>query len=257
MRTPLVGGNWKMNLSRDAAVALARAVARTASDLASRPGTADIAIFPSFVHLDAVGRALCEAGATRVTLGSQDCYHEPDGAFTGEVSIAMLRDLGVRCGLTGHSERRHVLHETDALVNAKARALLDAGLHAVLCVGETLAQREDGATDAVNEAQLRAGLQGVRAEQTGRWRSRTAGLGDRDGPDRRAAGRPDAHERIRAVLADLFGRERAEDPGHLRGSVKASNVADLFAQPDIDGFLVGGAPLKGEEFASICRAAGG
>lgn len=258
MRTPYVGGNWKMNLSRAGAVSLAQSVARAVAGLAPGPRTPEVAVFPSFVHLDAVVNALCAAGSTRVRLGAQDCYHEPDGAFTGEVSVAMLKDLGATCALTGHSERRHVLLEPDSLINVKTRALLDAGMTAVLCVGETLAQREDGATDAINEQQLRAGLAGVTGAQASSlviayepvWAIGTGKTATPEDAQR-------AHLRIRSVLVDLFGEALGASVRVIYGgSVKASNAPELIAQPDIDGFLVGGASLKAEEFGAICAAAG-
>jgi triosephosphate isomerase len=255
-RMPFVGGNWKMNLSRGHACGLARAVAEGLRTAPESPRTAEVAIFPAFVHLDAVGAILREDPDGGVLLGAQDCYHEPDGAFTGEVSLAMLRDLGVNAVLTGHSERRHVLHEPDELVNAKTRAALSNGMTCVLCVGETLAQREDGATDAINEHQLRAGLEGVSHAHAERlviayepvWAigtGKTASAGDAQR----------AHAAIRGVLGTLFG-ESVTDATRViyGGSVKPSNAAELAREPDIDGFLVGGASLDAEDFEVIVRA---
>ncbi|MGP1309785.1 MAG: triose-phosphate isomerase [Phycisphaerales bacterium] len=254
-RTPFIGGNWKMHLTRDLAISLASGVAE---GLRTRDGSAssDVAVFPAFVHLHAVAEAIDGSGAL---LGAQDCYHEPDGAFTGEVSLSMLRDVGVRSVLTGHSERRHVLHEPDTLVNAKTKAALADGMTCVLCVGETLAQREDGATYAINEHQLRAGLEGVAPAHAERlviayepvWAIGTGKTATPDDAQR-------AHGHIRSVLGSLLGQSAAE---HTRiiygGSVKPANAAELFAKPDIDGFLVGGASLKAEDFLAIIRAANG
>lgn len=254
-RTPFVGGNWKMHLTRDRAAALASGVAQGLRTAPKGPRTPDVAVFPAFVHLEAVRTAL---GDSRAALGAQNFYHEPDGAFTGEISLSMLRDVGVTTVLTGHSERRHVLHEPDALVNAKTRAALADGMTCVLCVGETLAQREDGATDAINEHQLRAGLEGVAPAHTPRlviayepvWAIGTGKTATPDDAQR-------AHQRIRAVLSSLFGESAA---GELRviygGSVKPGNAADLIGKPDVDGFLVGGASLNAEDFLSIVAAAG-
>ena len=161
-RTPLVAGNWKMNLDRAGAVALARAVARHAAG-----ACVDVAIFPAFVHLDAVLGALRSEGLS-LAVGAQDCSDAPNGALTGEVSLAMLQDLACDWVLTGHSERRHVLGETDEVVGRKTAAALRAGLTCVLCIGETLDQRERGETDAVNARQLRAALKGLDASACAR-----------------------------------------------------------------------------------------
>ncbi len=255
-RTPFIGGNWKMNLSREHARELAGEIAEGLRTSGEGPRTAEVAVFPAFVHLDAVHRIFRDHADAGVLLGAQDCYHEPDGAFTGEVSLAMLRDLGVHAVLTGHSERRHVLHETDALVNAKTRAALSNGMTCVLCVGETLAQREDNATDAINEHQLRAGLEGVSHAHAERlviayepvWAigtGKTASAGDAQR----------AHAAIRRVLGSLFGETVAATTRVIYGgSVKPSNAPELAREPDIDGFLVGGASLDAKGFCAIVGA---
>lgn len=251
-RTPFVGGNWKMNTGLETGPALARAVAAGA---AQHPGC-EVAVFPPFPFLLAVGEAL---QGSAVKLGAQDCYFEASGAFTGEVSIDMLRDCGVGVVLTGHSERRHVLGETDELVNAKTRAVLAAGLECVLCIGETLGQREAGQTDAVNERQLRAGLAGVTGAQMARvtiayepvWAIGTGKVAT-------TADAQDAHAKCRGVLAGLFGEAVARATRiQYGGSLKPSNAAELLAQPDIDGGLVGGASLKASDFVPIIAAAAG
>jgi triosephosphate isomerase len=265
-RVPVIGGNWKMNTDRAGAVALAGAVARTAATL---DAPVETIIFPPFVYLAAVraaldavqtqtGQAGGSGGAGRpVALGAQDCYHAEKGAFTGEISCAMLRDVGCAWVLTGHSERRHILHEGDDLVDMKTAAALTAGLGVILCVGEKLEQRQTGQTDTVNERQVRLGLRHVRPEHLPRlviayepvW---AIGTGRNATPEDAQS----AHAHIRAVFADLFGRDAAEA---LRiqygGSVTAANAASLLAMPDVDGALVGGASLKPDEFAAILRAA--
>lgn len=255
-RRPFVGGNWKMNNDRRGADALARAVAGGFD--ASLAHAIDGAVFPAAVHLDGVGRALNDAGSS-LLLGAQNLWPEPDGAFTGEVSVSMLIDLGVDAVLTGHSERRHVVGETDDLINAKTVAALDAGLTCVLCVGETLGQREAGETDAVNEVQVRAGLRGVSGAHTGRlvvayepvW---AIGTGRTATPDDAQS----AHEQLRAVLTDVYDDRAASRVRIIYGgSVKPSNADELAACPDVDGFLVGGASLKADDFLSICRSAAG
>lgn len=257
MRHPIVGGNWKMNTHLVSARALAAAVAKSCEPLATK---AEVVVFPPYPYLLEVAQALTAASksaAGAVRLGAQDASPEPDGALTGEVSCAMLKDCGVTFVLTGHSERRHVIAENDALVNRKTRAVLDAGLSCVLCIGEKLDEREAGQTNAVNERQLRAGLAGVSAEQMARvviayepvW---AIGTGKTATP----ADAQSAHAHIRKLLAGLYDESIAKATRiQYGGSVKGSNAAELFAQPDIDGGLIGGASLKAEEFAQIVTAA--
>ncbi|MBL8990376.1 MAG: triose-phosphate isomerase [Phycisphaerae bacterium] len=252
MRTPIVGGNWKMNTDHAAAVVLARAVAAGVAPL----GRVQTVVFPPFVYLRDVAAALAQAsGAT--ALGAQDCYHAEKGAFTGEVSVGMLKDCGAAWVLAGHSERRHVMHEGDDLVNLKLRAALHAGMSVVLCVGEKLEQRLTDQTDTVNERQVRLGLRAVEPAELARvviayepvW---AIGTGKTATPDDAQS----AHRHIRSVVADMFGRAAADA---LRiqygGSVTAANAQALMAQPDVDGSLVGGASLKADEFVAICAAA--
>jgi triosephosphate isomerase (TIM) len=251
-RRPFVGGNWKMNASLDSARALASEVARALSGVTEVQTT----IFPPFPYLLPVAEALSAGSAVR--LGAQDFYPKPDGAFTGEVSLAMLTDCGVSVVLTGHSERRHVIGETDELVNAKTAAALAAGFECILCIGETLEQRLAGRTDEVNARQLRAGLAGIPASHMPRltiayepvWAIGT-------GKTATAADAQDAHAKGRALLASLYSPTIAAATRiQYGGSVKGSNAAELFAQPDIDGGLIGGASLDAGEFIRIVRAAG-
>ncbi len=253
MRKPFIGGNWKMNTSRASGSDLARAVSDGVNSIRA---AVDVAIFPPFPYLMTIRQILRERNSA-VKLGAQDCYFEPDGAFTGEVSIAMLKDIGVDVVLAGHSERRHVLNESDELVNKKVRAILEAGLECILCCGEKLEQRVANLTDTVNERQIRAGLAGVPGECLSRltiayepvW---AIGTGKVATPEDAQT----AQVRIRAVLAQLYGQDAAD---RIRiqygGSLKASNARDIFKQPDVDGGLIGGASLKSDEFVAICRAA--
>ncbi len=250
-RTPYVGGNWKMNLHKDEAVALARELA------ASGVGAdkVEVAIFPAFPYLLAVAEVLCEYNSA-IKLGAQDCYFEPNGAYTGEVSLAMLKDCGVKVVLVGHSERRHVIGESDVLINRKVRAALAQGLEVILAVGEKLEQREAGMTDAVNVAQCAYGLAGVTAAQMARvtiayepvWAigtGKTASTGDAQ----------NAHAVIRTALGSWYGKNVADSVRiQYGGSVKPDNAVELFAQPDIDGGLIGGASLKAKDFAAIVAA---
>jgi len=252
-RRPFIGGNWKMNLDGAEGRALVEA-------LVEGIGTdcpADVVICPPFVYLETLGRLLRQADSP-IKLGAQDVYPQPNGAYTGEVSVAQLQDVGVEVVLTGHSERRHVLGETDVLINAKTRAALDAGLEVILCVGEKIEQRQAGQTDFINSAQTAYGLAGVSAEQMSRltiayepvW---AIGTGRTATPADAQA----AHAAIRRTLAFLYDEPTASATRlQYGGSVKPANAAELFAQPDIDGGLIGGASLKAEDFLAIVRAAG-
>ena len=251
-RKPYVGGNWKMNLHRGDAGALARELA----DRFVSPDRVDVAVFPALPHLYEVGQVLSAAGS-KIKLGAQDFYHEPNGAYTGEVSLSMLRDVGVEVVLVGHSERRHVIGETDVLINRKVRAALDSGLEVILCVGEKIEQRQWAQTDAINAAQVSYGLAGVDPQQMAGvtiayepvW---AIGTGETAQPD----DAQQAHRAIRATLAAMFDDAVAANTRiQYGGSVKAANAAQLFDQDDVDGGLIGGASLKADEFLSILESA--
>lgn len=249
-RKPFVGGNWKMNGSRSEGVALAKGVVEAAGEHA---GEVDIAVFPSFPYLGVVGEAIEGSG---ILLGAQDVYHQEKGAFTGEVSTGMLADCGVSAVLAGHSERRHVIGEDDRTVNRKVAATVAGGMISVLCVGETLEQRETGQTDEVNERQTRLGLAGIDAADLARvviayepvW---AIGTGKTATPE----DAQDAHAKIRAVIAGLYGETPAAQIRIIYGgSMKPDNAPALMAMPDIDGGLIGGASLVAGDFASIIGA---
>ena len=249
-RRPVVAGNWKMNTTLGEARALAEAVARR---LATREG-AETVVCPPFISLDAVGRAL---HGSRTQLGAQNCYFAERGAFTGEVSAAMLADLGCRYVIVGHSERRAIFGERDELVARKVGAVLACGMTPILCVGESLEQNEGGQTEQVVGSQVRAALAGLAAEQVGGlviayepvW---AIGTG-------RAASAADANRTIGFIRQTVRGVAGADVAARLRiqygGSVTAANAAELFAQPEIDGALVGGASLKADDFVAICETA--
>ena len=252
-RTPYVGGNWKMNLHAGEVDALTSAIVEGMKGV----GPVDVAICPAFPYLERAGRLLCESGCTTVKLGAQDCYWEANGAFTGEVSMSMLKDVGVAVVLAGHSERRHVINETDVQINAKVLAALDAGLDVILCVGEKIEQREAKQTNNINAAQTCYGLAGVGREQMAKvtiayepvW---AIGTGMTASPQD-AQG---AHESIRKTLAAIYDDDVAQATRiQYGGSVKPSNAVELFGQPDIDGGLIGGAALKVDDFMAIVRAA--
>ncbi len=250
-RKPFVGGNWKMNLHGAEAQNLATQLTE------SLPTTdkVDIAIFPAFGYLAQVGKII---EGSSIKLGAQDFYHQPNGAFTGEVSLSMLTDLGVSVVLIGHSERRHVIGETDSLVNDKVLAALEANMQVILCVGETLEQREAGKTDAINMGQTLLGLAGVKAEQMAQvtlayepvW---AIGTGKTATP----ADAQSAHLHIRQALAQSLFNQKIADAVRIQygGSMKPGNASELCGEPDIDGGLIGGAALQAADFAAICETA--
>ncbi|MCC7410395.1 MAG: triose-phosphate isomerase [Gammaproteobacteria bacterium] len=250
MRIPLVAGNWKMNGDR-------RGVARLLDELlASRvaDGAADVMVFPPYPYLPLVSERLA---GTRIGWGAQNIADQDGGAFTGEVSGAMLRDWGCSGVLVGHSERRRIYAETDAVVAEKYAAARRAGLAAVICVGESLEERDGGRTLEVVRRQVEA----VFARNTDDDFS-TATFAYEPvwaiGTGRTAT--PEQAQEVHAFVRGLLDARAAGLGGRVRivygGSVTAGNAAQLFAMPDVDGGLVGGASLKADQFAAICAAAG-
>jgi triosephosphate isomerase len=245
-RTKFVAGNWKMNTTKASAVELAKGVAKGAPATGVQVGVA-----PPFVYLDAVGQAL--AGSS-VLLGAQDAYFEKNGAFTGEVSVEMLKDLGAKFVLTGHSERRHVIKEPSELVAKKAAAIYDAGLILIHCVGEKLEERDGNQTLAVVQKQLDELT--TKMQDPDRlviayepvW---AIGTG-RNATDAQAQ---EVHAYIRQALDKKWNNEFA---GRVRiqygGSMKPDNAKGLLGQADVDGGLIGGAALKPDSFLAIVNA---
>jgi triosephosphate isomerase (TIM) len=249
MRRPVVAGNWKMHGSRSANEALlSELVERVKPDW-----HIDVVVFPPYVYLSDAVRAVEEGD---IGVGAQDLCAEAPGAFTGQVAAAMVKDVGCRYVIVGHSERRRLYHEDDALVARKFAAALGAGLTPVLCVGETLEEREAHRTEAVVARQLDAvtamvgiasfasaivAYEPVWAIGTGRTAS------------------PQQAQEVHAYLRSRIAAQDAKMAGRLRilygGSVKASNARELFAMADVDGGLVGGASLSADEFLEICSAA--
>jgi len=246
MRRKLVVGNWKMHGSRPANAELLAGV------LAGRPYAADVAVCVPFVFLTETAATL--AGGD-LRWGAQDCSAHAQGAYTGEVSAAMLAECGCRYVIVGHSERRAYHAESDALVALKAQAALAKGVTPIVCVGETLEQREAGETEAVVKRQLSAVIHQLThcaSEIVVAYEPVWAiGTGRTATPEQAQA----VHAVLRAQLQAATGRGEA-----MRilygGSVKADNATELFSQPDIDGGLIGGASLKAADFVAICRAAG-
>jgi triosephosphate isomerase len=250
MRRKLIAGNWKMNTDRGGAVALAGGVVQRAGEF----GHLDLLVCPPAVYLVPVADVL---KGTKVSLGAQNMYHEPNGAFTGETSAAMLRDVGCSHVILGHSERRHILGETDGDVNLKTLAALAAGLTPIVCVGETLEERESGETAIVVRRQFERSLAEVTAEQIQRlviayepvW---AIGTGKVATPEQAE----EVHAELRKLLSQQYNNGVAAAVRILYGgSVKPANAADLLSQPNIDGALVGGASLKADDFLGIAAGA--
>ena len=250
MRRLFVAGNWKMNTHAQEAERLASALVRSIGGIEE----VDLAVCPPFPYLSVVGRLL---GASRIRLGAQNMYDQPNGAYTGEVSGAMLCDVGCALVVLGHSERRHVLGESDETVCKKVHAALDAGLAPIVCVGETLDQREAGKTQDVVRTQLAGSLAGLSDEQARGvvlayepvW---AIGTGKTATP----AMAEEVHQFVRERLASQYGRETAEAVQvQYGGSVKPDNAHGLLSEPNIDGALVGGASLKADSFTAIVTAA--
>jgi triosephosphate isomerase len=244
-RTKFIAGNWKMNTDKASAVRLAQHVA------AGLPAGVEVGIAPPFVYLDAVAQAIA---GTPVLLGAQDAYFEKNGAFTGEISVEMLKDLGVKFVLTGHSERRHVLGESSTLIDKKAHAVYSAGLTLVHCVGEKLEQRDANQTFHVVQQQLEELSDSMQDPQRlviayePVW---AIGTG-RNATDAQAQ---EVHAYIRGAIAKLWNKDFADRVRiQYGGSMKPENAKGLLTQPDIDGGLIGGAALKAESFLAIAKA---
>ncbi len=249
MRKPLVVGNWKLHGTRSGAVDLARRIVAEVDDR----GSTEVGVCPTYVHLPAV--AECVAGSA-VGVGAQDVSDQSSGAYTGEVAATMVAEVGCRYAIVGHSERRARHCETSEGVAAKAKASIEAGLVPIVCVGESLAERDAGRADEVVLGQLEAvlalgahALTGCIVAYEPVWAIGT--------------GRTATPEQAQTMHAALRQRIAADDERlaqHTRivygGSVKAANAQRLFEQPDIDGALVGGASLDAGQFGAICRAAG-
>jgi len=246
MRRALIAGNWKMHTIVQEAQQLAAAIVQAAAKVSGR----DVMIAPPYTALTAVESIILDTG---VMLGAQNVHWEEKGAFTGEISAAMLKDVGCDMAIVGHSERRHVFGETDRMINRRITGALQFGLIPVFCIGETLEQRESGQTMAVLEEQVRAGLDNI--ELTGGDQLVVAyepvwAIGT--GKTATEAQAQEAHSFIRGLLADIYEKNIA---GQIRilygGSVKPENIDILMQQDDIDGALVGGAALKAESFERI------
>ncbi len=249
MRTPLIAANWKMNKLVDEAVATVSAL----KPLVAGAAKAEIVVCPTFTALYAVGKALA---GSNVALGAQNCYVKESGAFTGEISPQMLKDTGCAWVIIGHSERRQIFKEADALLNEKLKYALSQGLKVMFCIGETLEERQGGIMNDVLSRQVNLGLAGLAESDFANvavayepvW---AIGTGVTASPEQAE----EAHAFVRGLVEAQFGAGIAQA---LRiqygGSVKPDNAAELIAKPNVDGFLVGGAALKADSFAGIVSA---
>lgn len=250
IRKKLIAGNWKMNRTSSDAADLVKDIVTEVG----RSNSVDVVVCPPFTSLETVGKAI---EGSSVRLGAQNMHPERSGAFTGEVSAEMLRALFTSYVILGHSERRTYFGDTDAFVNQKVIAALKAELKPILCVGETLAERESGSTLKVVQTQLEAGLEGVNKDQTTSiviayepvWAIGTGKVATSEQAQ-------EVHAFIRDLLGKLFGATLA---GKVRilygGSMKPANAPELLAQPDIDGGLIGGASLEARSFVDLIKAA--
>ena len=251
-RKPLMSGNWKMHHNHLEAIQFVQKLSYALN--AADYDAVDVSLHPPFTDLRSIQTVL-DADRIQILLGAQNCHWEDKGAFTGEVSAPMLAKLAVHLVIVGHSERRELFGESDEWVNRKVKAVLGAQMTPIMCVGETLAEREAGDADAKVDRQVRAGLIGVPAHQVAGmviayepiW---AIGTGQTATPDDAQA----MCAAVRAVVADLYDTGTAATTRvQYGGSVKPGNAADLMSRPDIDGALVGGASLDPDSFAQIVR----
>ncbi len=248
MRRPIIAGNWKMHNTSSQGIALVQELAKLTADAKD----VDIVVCPTFTTLAAVATALKD---TNIHLGAQNMHFEKKGAFTGEIAAEMLKDVCCEYVIIGHSERRQYFAETDTTVNKKTKAALEANLVPIVCVGESLEEREAGTTETVVGAQVRAGLEGLTNEQAATvvvayepiWAIGTGRTASADDANAVCAF-------VRRTLADMFGQETADKIRvQYGGSVKADNIAELMSKSDIDGALVGGASLDAVGFSKIVK----
>lgn len=249
MRKPMVAGNWKMNGLESSVRTLVNGIKQDAHLFSA----VDIVVFPAYVHLSLVNELLA---GTSLALGAQNLYVAPSGAFTGEVSGSMLADVGCRYVLVGHSERRAIFGEDSALVAAKFQAALSARLQPILCVGETLKQREKGETEKVIKEQIqsvvsKAGISAFRQAVIAYEPVWAIGTG--------LTATPEQAQQVHTYIRSLLAEHEVDIAQTIRilygGSLKADNAPQLFAMPDIDGGLIGGASLEAKSFLAICQEA--
>lgn len=246
MRTPMIAGNWKLHKTIDEAVSLVNEL----KPAVAGNNAVEVVVGPVYTALGKVAEA---AAGSNIKVAAQNCYPEPSGAFTGEVSAPLLKDVGCDYVIIGHSERRQIFGESDELINSKAHALAETGLGTIFCIGETLEERESDQMFDVLRRQVRFGLKNLSAEQMKSvviayepvWAIGTGVTAS----DEQAQ---EAHAFVRALVGELYDAQTADATRILYGgSVKPGNVDGLMSQPDVDGALVGGASLKADDFARI------
>ena len=250
-RKPLISGNWKMHHNHLEAIQVVQKLSYALKD--EDYAAVDVSVHPTFLSLRSVQTVIL-SDKLKMSLGAQNCHWEDHGAFTGEVSAGMLAKLEVSYVIVGHSERRELFGETDEMVNKKAKAVYGAGMTPILCVGETLDEREAGGAEAKVDGQVRAGLAGLTEEQVAGmvvayepiWAIGTGRTATADDAQAMCA-------LIRTTVADVAGAASSSIRIQYGGSVKPTNTAELMAQPDIDGALVGGASLDPDDFSRIVR----
>jgi triosephosphate isomerase len=247
MRKPLMAGNWKMNKTVAEAVSVVKALKSSIADITD----VEVLVCPTFTALYAVNN---EVKGSNINIGAQNLFWESKGAFTGEISPTMVKDIGCSYVLIGHSERRQYFNETDETVNKKTKAALVAGLIPVICIGETLKEREQNITFKVIEKQIKEGLAGLTPQQAATiviayepvW---AIGTGKTATPDQAQ----EVHAFTRKVYSQMYSDASQKVRILYGGSVNPTNVSDLMKQPDIDGGLVGGASLKAESFTKLVK----
>ncbi|CAG1769710.1 triosephosphate isomerase (TIM) [uncultured bacterium] len=250
MRKMIIAGNWKMNTTITETVALISAIK---NELKNEAPACEVVVCPPFTSLETAGTVTKDSV---IATGAQNMYFEESGAYTGEISATMLKSIGCKYVILGHSERRTIFNEGNALINRKLHKALESGLLPIFCIGETLGERESGVTFKVIETQVREGLTGVSTDQMSKvviayepvW---AIGTGKTATPDQAQ----EVHAFIRGLLKELYGAAVADATViQYGGSVNAANAKELLGQPDIDGALVGGAALKADQFRTIIRS---
>jgi len=250
MRKKVIAGNWKMNKDLNESQSLVSGII----DGLGSDDKCDVIVCPPFTSLSEVNSLIKN---TQIKLGAQNVYFENDGAFTGEISVSMLKSVGCEYVIIGHSERRTIFDETDELINKKIKKALAGGLKVIFCLGESLAQREEGITNSVVENQLQKGLDGITPEELANiiiayepiWAIGTGKTATKEQAQ-------EVHAFIRSYIFTKFSKESGEKIIiQYGGSVKPDNASSLLSQPDIDGALVGGACLKADSFLGIIAAA--
>ncbi|MFA6142904.1 MAG: triose-phosphate isomerase [Candidatus Omnitrophota bacterium] len=248
MRRVIIAGNWKMNKTASESIELAASLKRSLSDISE----IETVLCPPFTSLSDVRDVILDTG---IRLGAQDCYWEKEGAFTGEISTAMLKNLGCEYCIVGHSERRQFFGETNQIVNKKAKALLKEGIKAIICVGEKLEERKAGKAFDVVKDHVTNSLSGLTKDEIVKtviayepvWAIGTGVNATKEQAE-------EIHKYIRDLLAKIYDKDVANQVRiQYGGSVKPENIKELIAQPDVDGALVGGASLKADSFAAIVK----